>query len=444
MISEIVDRLGVTRFTIGVFILVGLVLFFDGLDYMVVAYTMPQIAAEWGLTKIQTGSLVSWGMAGLILGGLIIGPVSDRVGRKKALILSCIIYSASNLPIYFAQNLETFAFFRVLSGIGIGACVSVSVTMMSEFAPTPKRGVLTASVYGFYVLGWVLAGLMAIYVVPAFGWRVCYLGAAMPVLYTIVMGLCLRESPYWLLSKGRGEDAIAVINRMEAAGKGEVNVWAADSLLAPPPPKKVGVKAILSKEYRVATIALWIMCFSGLVIAYGFTTWMPSLLIGKGYGVVKGYSFAVIQNSFSLIGALVTGIIADKIGRRKNIIFAYIFVLVSLILLAIASNTWQVVTFSILVAIAMNYGQCGLNPLFTESYRTEFRNTGIAWTQGFGRFGGLLTPLMVGGLQQLGVGFSGIFIFFALFAVINILAGVFIVKETKGKTFETLAGVEKK
>lgn len=442
MISDVVDRLGVTKFTMGIFFLTGLVLLFDGLDYMVVAYTMPQIAAEWGLSKIQTGSLVSWGMAGLILGGLIIGPVSDRIGRKKALILSCIIYSACNLPIYFAQNLEMFAIFRVLSGIGIGACVSVSVTMMSEFAPTKKRGALTASVFGFYVFGWVLAGLMAIYIVPNFGWRVCYLAAAAPVLYAIVMGACLRESPYWLLSKGREEEAVDVINRMELVGN-SANVWEAGSLLAPPPPKKVGVKAILSKEYRTATIGLWILCFSGLVISYGFTTWMPSLLIGKGFSVVKGYSFAVVQNSFALIGALVTGLVADKIGRKKNIIFAYIFVLVSMILLAISSNSWQVIAFSILAAIAMNYGQTGLNPLFSESYRTEFRNTGIAWTQGFGRFGGLLTPLAVGWLQQTGAGFSGIFVFFAVFAVINVLVGIFIVKETKGRTFESLAGINK-
>ena len=183
------------------------------------------------------------------------------------------------------------------------------------------------------------------------------------------------------------------------------------------------------------------MYFFGLIIVYGVTGWMPSLLVAKGYGLVKGYSFAVLQNLFSIIGALSTGYIADIIGRRKNIIFAYVFTAVSVILLGLASNQWTVVIFSVLVGIAMNYGQSGLMPLLTEAYRTEFRNTGVAWTQGFARLGGFCGPIVVGWIQQIGLGFTGVFLFFTVPAVICVLCGIFFVKETKGKKMEEFANV---
>lgn len=441
MISEVIDGLGISRFTFLIYILVGLTLLFDGFDYMIVAYTMPQISKEWALTKVQTGSLASWGMLGLMIGGLAAGVISDRLGRKKALILGCLVYSLLTLPIYFAPNYETFAILRILSGMGLGACIPVSVTMISEFAPTKNRGLFSSSIMMFYLLGWVMAGIMAIYVVPAYGWRVCYLIGGLPAFYAIVLAAKLIESPHWLLSQGREKEAIDVIKKMEIAVKGEAGEWTPGSIIAPPPPKSVGVKAILSREYRSSTITLWTMYFFGLIIVYGVTGWMPSLLVAKGYGLVKGYSFAVLQNLFSIIGALSTGYIADIIGRRKNIIFAYVFTAVSVILLGLASNQWTVVIFSVLVGIAMNYGQSGLMPLLTEAYRTEFRNTGVAWTQGFARLGGFCGPIVVGWIQQIGLGFTGVFLFFTVPAVICVLCGIFFVKETKGKKMEEFANV---
>lgn len=442
LISDVIDSFGLSKFSLSVFFMIGLIMFFDGFDYMIVAYTMPQITKEWALTSVQSGSLVSWGMLGLIIGGLIIGPVSDKIGRKWSIILGMCLYSLTNVPIYFAPNYEFFAVFRVLTGIGIGSVVSVSVTMTAEFAPTKYRGILTASTFAFYSLGYVLAGLMGIYVIPSLGWRTCYLLAALPVFYAIIMMFVLPESPYWLVSKGREAEAIKVLQRAERMSKGTVSEYMPGSLFVPPPPKTVGVKALLIKENRAMTIALGIMTFCGLVITYGVTVWLPSLLVAKGYGMTKGYTFAIVQNGLQAIGPLTTGYVADKIGRKNNIIFAYVATFVCLICVGFAQTTWQIILFTILVGITMFYGQSGLNPIQAESFPTEIRNTGISWTQGFGRIGGLLTPLIVGGLIQTGVGFGGIFLFFCIPAVINILIGMFVVKETLGTKMEEIGEVK--
>ncbi|KGK90059.1 MFS transporter [Desulfosporosinus sp. HMP52] len=437
-ISEVVDKLGVSKYTFKIYFLIGLALIFAGYNYMIVAYTMPQMSQEWALTKIQTGSLSSWSILGLLIGGLSAGVISDKIGRKKAFAIFVLVYSVLTFPVYYVQSFEAFAILRVLGGIGFGGCIPIAVTMMSESVPTKNRGYFSASIMAFYVLGWVVAGVVAIYIVPLLGWRVCYLVGGIPALYAFVLMSALPESTHWLLGKGREKEAIEIIKRMEISSKGQASDWTSETLVAPPPPNKVGVSALFSKEFRKASIALWVIYFMGSVVIYGINGWLPTLLVGKGYGLVKGYSFAVLQNVFGMIGSFVTGYVADIIGRRTNVIFGWIFTAVAILLLGYATNQWQVVICGMLVGMAMNWGLSGTQPLLAEGYPTEFRNTGVSSAQAFGRVGGFIGPIAAGFVQQIGVGFTGIFIFFAIPAVIASFVAFYMIDETKGRSIESI------
>ena len=438
-ISEIVDSLGVTKYTWFIYFLVGCALLFDGFDYMIVAYTMPQIAKEWALKPVQTGSLASWSILGLMIGGLMSGIISDRIGRRKTLAIFVAFYSLLTLPIYFVHSFEAFAILRILSGMGLGACIPIAVTMMSENSPTKNRGYFISSIMTFYVFGWVIAGIVAMYVVPTFGWRVCYLLGGLPALYSLVVFLKLPESPHWLLGKGRENEALDIIKRLEIAAKGVAGEWAPGSLSVPAPFKKGSLGAIFSLEYLKTTIILSIIYFFGTMIMYGITGWLPTLLVQKGYSLIRGYSFAILQNIFGIFGGLCTGYVADIIGRRVNVFLGWIFTAVALVLLGYASNQWQVVIFSIVVGFAMNWSLSGVQPLLAEAYPTEFRNTGVAWAQAFGRVGGFLGPIAAGFVQQLGFGFSGTLIFFTIPAIIAGVTALILV-EMKGKSIESIAG----
>jgi len=441
-ISEVVDRLGVSKYTFKIYFLIGLALIFAGYNYMIVAYTMPQLAKEWALTKIQTGSLSSWSILGLLIGGLSAGVISDKLGRKKAFAFFVIVFSLLTFPVYYVHSFQAFAILRILGGIGFGGCIPIAITMMSESAPTKNRGYFSASIMAFYVLGWVAAGIVAIYVVPVYGWRVCYLVGGIPALYAFVLMAALPESTHWLLGKGREKEAIELIKRMEISAKGEAGEWISDSLIAPLPPKKVGVRALFSPEFRKATMALWVIYFMGSVVIYGINGWLPTLLVGKGYGLVKGYSFAVLQNVFGMVGSLVTGYVADIIGRRTNVIFGWIFTAVAILVLGFATNQWQVVICGMLVGMAMNWGLSGTQPLLAEGYPTEFRNTGVSSAQAFGRIGGFLGPIVAGYVQQMGVGFTGLFVFFAIPAVIASFVAFFFIDETKGRSIESIGRIQ--
>lgn len=437
-ISEVVDGLGISKYTVKIYLLIGLALIFAGYNYMIVAYTMPQLAKEWALTKIQTGSLSSWSIAGLLIGGLSAGVISDKLGRKKAFTLYVLIFSILTFPVYYVHGFQSFAILRVLGGIGFGGCIPIAITMMSESAPTKNRGFFSASIMAFYVVGWVAAGVVAIYVVPVYGWRICYLVGGLPAIFAIVLLAVLPESVHWLLGKGREKEALELIKRMELSAKGQAGEWPAGTLVAPPPPRKVGVSALFSPQFRKATLALWVIYFMGSVVIYGINSWLPTLLVEKGYGLVKGYSFAVLQNVFGALGSIITGYVADRIGRRTNVIFGWIFTAAAILALGVATNQWQVVIFGMLVGMAMNWGLSGTQPLLAEGYPTEFRNTGVSSAQAFGRVGGFMGPIAAGFVQQMGVGFTGLFVFFAVPAVIGALVAFFFVDETKGRSIESI------
>lgn len=441
-ISEVVDGLGISKYTMKIYLFIGLALIFAGYNYMIVAYTMPQLAKEWALTKIQTGSLSSWSIVGLLIGGLSAGVISDKLGRKKAFAFFVFIFSVLTFPVYYVHGFQSFALLRILGGIGFGGCIPIAVTMMSESAPTKNRGFFSASIMAFYVVGWVVAGIVAIYVVPVSGWRVCYLFGGLPAVFAIILLAVLPESTHWLLGKGREKEAIELIKRMEISAKGQAKDWPLGTLVAPPPPKKVGVGALFSPQFRKATMALWIIYFMGSLVIYGINGWLPTLLVGKGYGLVKGYSFAVLQNVFGALGSIVTGYVADRIGRRTNVIFGWIFTAAAILALGVATNQWQVVIFGMLVGMAMNWGLSGTQPLLAEGYPTEFRNTGVSSAQAFGRVGGFIGPIAAGIVQQMGVGFTGLFVFFAVPAVIGALVAFFFVDETRGRSIESIGRSE--
>jgi MFS family permease len=408
---------------------------------MVVSYTMPQISAEWGLSAVQKGSLTSWSLFGLIIGGALAGIISDKIGRKKTLMFSIATYSLLTVPIYFVHSFELFAFFRVLTGVGLGACIPVVTTMFSESTPTNRRAVFITFGMAWMVLGWVLAGIVATLFIPHFGWRVCYLIGGVPFIYSIFLYFRMSESVHWLANKGKKTEAVKTLQHIEKIATGKWTDWNPDKLVVPPSPKVVGPKALFSKEYRRITAGIWIMYFCGCFVVYGINAWLPSLMLEKGLKLTSAYSLGIAQNIAAVIANCVTGFGSEIFGRKKNIVISYAIVAIAVISLAFVSNSFGAILAACLfIGFADNYSLTAVQPLITEAYRTEFRNTGVAWCHAFGRIGGALAPIFAGFIIQMNLGYSMSFLFYIIPAVIGSTAALIFVKsETKGKSLDQLA-----
>ncbi|SDF73583.1 MFS transporter [Sporomusa acidovorans] len=440
-ISEVVDSFGVNKFTWSVFFFLGMSMVFDGYDYMVVSYTMPQISAEWALNKVQTGSLSSWSLFGLIIGGALAGIISDKIGRRKTLIYSIAAYSILTIPIYFVQSFEAYAFFRVLTGVGLGACIPVVTTMFSETTPTNRRALFITFGMAWMIVGWVLGGLVPTIIVPLYGWRLCYLIGGIPLLYAIFLYFKMHESAYWLANKGRKAEAVKVLQDIERIATGKITERDPNDMIVPPTSKVVGPKALFSKEYRSATAGVWITYFCGCFIVYGINAWLPSLMLEKGLKLTSAYGLAIANNAAAVLANCSTGFVAEIIGRRKNLIFSYLIGGASILIMAFVPGYFAaILAANVFMGFAINYAITAVQPLMAESYPTEFRNTGVSWCQAFGRFGGALAPIVAGIIMAMQLGPQMSFLFYIIPAVVGGLAAyLFVKRETKGKSLDQLA-----
>lgn len=440
-ISEVMDSFGVNKFTWKIFFLLGLAMVFDGYDYMIVSYTMPQISAEWGLSAVETGSLSSWSLFGLIIGGAFAGVISDKIGRRKTLVFAIAMYSLLTIPIFFAPNFAFFATFRVLAGLGLGACIPVVTTIFSESTPTNRRALFITFGMAWMIVGWVLAGLIATWVVPRLGWHYCYLIGGIPFLYSIYLYFRMPESVYWYASKGRNEEAVKQLQSIEKIATGKVTDWDPKSLVSPPKSPVVGPKALFTKKYIRITAGIWITYFMGCFTVYGINAWLPSLMLEKGLALTSAYGLAIAQNGAAVIANCSTGFVAEIIGRRKNLIGSYVLGIVAVVIMAtVGSNFVAILAANIFLGFAINYSITAVQPLMAEGYPTDIRNTGVSWCQAFGRLGGALAPIIAGMVIQMNLGFSMSFLFYVIPLFVGMLAAIIFVRnETKGKSLDQLA-----
>lgn len=447
-ISEVIDSFGINKFTWFIFAFLGFAMIFDGYDYMIVSYTMSKIQAEWGLSTLITGSLTSWSIIGIVIGAAISGIVSDKIGRKTTLVISIAVYSLLTVPVYFVGNFPLFAFFRVASGLGLGACVPVVTTLISETTPTKYRSRFISFAMAWMIVGWVVAGFVAEAVVPVLGWRFCYLLGGLPFIYAIILHFAMPESVYWLANKGHKSKAISTLKRIEKMATGKETDRNPEVIVAPPRAKVSGPAALFTKNYRRVTIGIWICYFTGTFILYGINAWLPKITKDLGFAYI-----AIASNGAAVIANVLTGYIAEHIGRKKNLILSFTLAGAAVLLLSvslISINAGILLATSLFMGFAVNYSITSLQPLMTEAYPTSFRNTGVSWGQAVGRIGAIVAPVIAGVIMgmypdktNMNLIYSKAFLFFIIPAVIGVLGVIiFIKKETKGITLDQVAHAE--
>ena len=440
-VSEIFEQPGGMRYSLKILLFDGIGMLFDGFDFMIVSFTMPLIAAEMNLGLIATGSLASWSLVGMLIGGFVSGYLADRFGRRHVLNISIMLYALLTVPIYFVNSFDMFALCRIFSGIGIGAVIPLSVTLASEYAPARHRGSFVTISKMCMMLGWVLAGLVAMYVVPTFGWRVCYLVGGFPFIYGILMYFLVPESVHWLLRKGKEEKALKIINDINSKlDCPREKPYAIDEIKVVPVEQKGQLKALVSKKYLRVTIGIWLVAFATCALSYGLTNWMPTILSTNGYNLSSSYALTTLMNALGCAGALFAGFMADRIGRIKSTYFACGLAIAAVIFMAFAGlgNHWMIPA-CVFLGFSINYAYTTPQPITIEAYPTEIRATGQACVTTVARIGGLIVPVVIGGLMQSGITFETVLVVFVVPLALAMLFTKFLIRnETKGRIIEEL------
>lgn len=444
-VSQAIDSIGVNKFTWSILLLVGLAMMFDGYDYMIISYTNTQIAAQWGLDDVAKGALASWSTIGIVVGAFAAGPCSDKFGRKKTLSFGTFAYGLLTVPCIFAPTYEVFAFFRVAAGLFLGVCTPIVMTLFTEFTPTKQRSLFVTFGQAWMIVGWVMAALVGTVVVQIWSWHVCYAIGALPVVYAFIFAKFTPESPHWCIVHGKKEMAVDVLKRIEKrAGKKISYELAPENIVVPPTAKKVNPSVVWKGKYLPITIGLVIVYFAGNFTIYGVNAWLPSIMLARGYEITSAYLLSMAQNAAAIVANCTAGFASEAWGRRRALTIGYFVAGLACILAGFASGAFWIVLGSLMfLGFALNFAITCSNPMLTESYPTEFRNTGSATVVSLGKSAGIISPIVLGMLVGLGWDFTQLFCIISIPMFIGSLAARFLLpKGAKGMSIDDVANAD--
>lgn len=415
----------------------GLGWMFDAMDTGIIAFVLPVLAKEWALTATQVGFIGSIGLVGMALGAVLSGFAADRFGRKWVFAATLVIYSVATGLCGFAWNYESLLFFRFLVGFGLGGELPVAVTLMTEYSPPANRGRFIVLLESFWGVGWLAAALISYLIIPKFGWQTAFFIGALPAFYVFYIRLRVPESVRFLINKGRLAEAHQVVSLIEK----EAGLVPAEAVIAPSQTGETAFsfRDLWSPAFAKRTLMLWLLWFGIVYSYYGIFTWLPSLMVGKGYTVIKTFEYVLIMTLAQLPGYFSAAYFVEVIGRKSTLAVYLAISAVSAYFFGQGGEPWAVLLWGSLMSF-FNLGAWGVVYTYTpELYPTRMRAFGSGWAAAVGRFGGIFAPVIVGYVIAGGSGFSGVFVMFTGVMLFTAAAVFILGEETRGKQLDEIS-----
>ena len=378
----------------------GLGWLFDAMDVGMLSFLMAALQKDWNLTAEQVGWIGSVNSIGMAVGALVFGLLADRIGRKNVFIFTLLLFSLGSGLSALTTTLAAFLALRFLIGMGLGGELPVASTLVSEAVPAKDRGRVVVLLESFWAGGWLLAALISYFVIPAYGWRTALWLAAIPALYAIYLRLRLPDSPRF-----------AAVRKEETVWKNIVHVWSA--------------------PYRKETVMLWLLWFCVVFSYYGMFLWLPSVMVMKGFSLIKSFEYVLIMTLAQLPGYFSAAWLIERAGRKFVLVAYLLGTALSAYFFGTAESLVGLMASGIFLSF-FNLGAWGALYAYTpEQYPTSIRATGAGMAAAFGRIGGIFGPLLVGSLVAQGVSVTAIFTLFCLAVLVAVLSVAVLGKEKK-------------
>jgi AAHS family 4-hydroxybenzoate transporter-like MFS transporter len=396
-VADFIDQQPVGGFQIKLLLTCAAMLFLDGFDTQAIGYVAPALAKEWGLTKAALGPVFSAGLFGLMIGALVFGPLADRIGRKRIIILSTLAFGIGALVTAFVQDLNSLLAVRFLTGLGLGGAMPNAIAMTSEFNPRRRRATMVMIMFCGFSVGAALGGLLAAALIPQFGWRsVFVVGGVAPLLLVPILALRLPESVRFLALTGRAHDRVAELLR--SINPNATFAPATQFVIHEPELPGIPVLHLFRDGRAPVTLLLWVVFFMSLLDLYFLSNWLPTVLNDLGASVSSAAAIGSMLQVGGVVGTFALGSIIDRFSFRA-LALAYFIAVFAVGAIGQFGHSVVFVTMAIFAAgFCIVGGQIAANALAAGYYPTSVRATGVGWALGIGRVGSIVGPLIGGAL----------------------------------------------
>ncbi|PDT80009.1 MFS transporter [Sinorhizobium sp. BJ1] len=418
-VNEAIDNNPFGSFQWMVVGLCALLLIVDGYDVFVAGTVLPTLIAEWGLSKPEAGALQAWALFGMMFGALFFGPLADRIGRKKGIAISFLLFTVATLLTGFASSPGEFKVFRFLAGLGCGGLMPNAVALMNEYAPKRLRGTMVALMFSGYSVGGMVAASVGIGMIPQYGWKPMFFIAAIPLLMLPFILWRLPESLGFLIRQGRQEQAKEIYAKIAPSSR----LGSGDKLVFN---ETKGASASVIELFRhqrtLRTLMLWVAFFCCLLLVYLLSSWLPKVLQEAGYAEKASLLSLFSLNFGGMAGAIAGGWLGDRFGLPKVVVGFFIAGALSIALIGLNASP-ALLFLMVFVAGGTTIGtQILLYASVAQLYNLSVRSTGLGWASGVGRIGAIVGPTLGGLLLAQEYPLQQNFLIFSIPAAISALA----------------------
>lgn len=412
--------------------------FCDGFILGIVGIALAVLTPELHLSSLWIGLLGAAALIGLFLGSLILGPVIDRIGRQKVYTADLALFIVASVAQWWVNGAVALFVLRLIMGIGIGADYALGATFLGEFVPRRHRGWLLSCLNAVWTVGYVVAfvtGYLLKGIGPNAG-RWMLVSSAVPAFIVLIMRIGTPESPRWLVSKGRIDEAREIVRRYI-----HPDADVTDLLADADTPQKTRLREVLSPRWRKRLAFGGLFWFCQVVPYFAIFTFQTQIL--EAANLTDPFLGGLVLNVFLLAGAILGVWVVHRSGRRPLVIWSFAALLPFLFILGVWTGAPTAVVlicfsvFAFVVSLAADLESTYPSELFP----TAIRATGVGTCTAISRIGAAAgTFLLPVGLDHLGVGGSMLIATGVL--AVGLVVSVLWAPETKGLPLSEASGVQ--
>lgn len=396
---------------IGVVAICALINALDGMDILIISYVAPAMAADWGMSFQALGMVFSAGLAGMMLGCVVVAPFADSLGRRPVILAALMLITLGTIGTGVVGSIGPFVACRVVTGIGIGTLLASIAALVSEYGPPGKRSIAIGIFQAGYPLGAVLTGLVSIQAIPHFGWQNTLIGAGLCSAVVLPVAFFWLPESIAFLEKRQPAGALTTINDLRR----RIGVA---TLHALPPRATTGATPQIGRLFEHglwrSTALLWFSTFASFAVLYFVTSWIPKIAVEAGIAADDAIWAGTLFNLGGFVGGLSIGWLATRwpIGGliRTYLVLGAVLLLVFSVPMPLALLLCVVT----LMGCAVQGGFSGFYTLSAQMYPAEVRSSGIGWAIGIGRGGSIIGPMMGGWLLSQALPLWMVFFCFAV------------------------------
>jgi len=395
-VGSLIETRPIGRAQWTVIALCALVAMLDGLDLQSIGLAAPAMIGALHIAPHVFGFVFSAALAGLALGAFLLGPLADRVGRKRVLVASAFCFGVFTLATAYVGDLSQLLMVRFMAGFGLGGAMPSFISLASEYVPKARRASIVSLLWAGFPLGGVIGGLLGSRIIPAYGWQSIFLvGGVLPIILAIVLAGVLPESAAFMVAARKpGERIGRTLRRIFP----DLSI-AADTRFEFA--REVVPDATVAELFRSGrasgTLLLWVSFFFAFMILVTNSAWTPILLRRAGIAAEQSALALALFNFGSLFGSAAAGMLLHRFGVLRVLAPTLALGALAYVMVGRSAPSFDAILFAQgSFGLLMGCASSGLIALSAIYYPITIRSTGVGWATAIGRLGSVTGPLVVG------------------------------------------------